>query len=288
MNQSIVVIAADHNGVEQKVVIKEILKDLKYNCIDLGPYSKEKSVDYNDYARQLGEIIKRGDAYRGVLICGTGVGMSMAANKVDNVRAALVHNVFTAPKSREHNDANVLCLGSWINSPAENIEILKSWFSEDFGEFRHVERVEKLIYHNREKIVFTNGIFDIFHRGHIELLKFCKSLGGKLVVGINSNSSTKKIKGINRPINLDLDRKAVFESNKSVDEVVIFNELSPKRIINDINPDIVVKGGEWTADQIREQDEIPSHIDIKVFPIISKGEYSSSTIIKRINDKIKS
>jgi rfaE bifunctional protein nucleotidyltransferase chain/domain len=283
MKNPIVLLAADHNGVEQKQLIKELLNSSGYSCVDLGPFTDRNSVDYVDYAMQLGEMIKRGDAYKGVLICGTGVGMSIAANKVENIRAALVHNIYTAPKSREHNDANILCLGSWINSPEKNMEIVKLWFSEKFGEYRHVKRVEKLINHNEEQIIFTNGIFDIFHRGHIELLKFCKSIGGRIVVGINSDKSTKKIKGDNRPINSEKDRKAVLEANQSVDEVVIFDELTPKNIINEINPNIVVKGGEWTADQIREKDKIPSHIGIKVFPIVDKDNYSSSKIIDRIN-----
>jgi len=282
MNKSIIVLAADHNGVEQKQKVKELLNENGYQCVDLGPFNDTKSVDYVDFALQLGEIIKRGDADKGVLICGTGVGMCMAANKVDNIRAALVHNIYTAPKSREHNDANVLCLGSWINNSDINLEIVKLWFDEKFGEYRHVKRVEKLIKHNSKKIIFTNGIFDILHRGHIELLYFCKSFGGKVVVGINSDKSTKKIKGEERPINLEKDRKAVLEANQNVDEVVIFNESSPTNIINDINPDIMVKGGEWTADQIRERDGILPHIEIKIFPIIEKENYSSSKIIDRI------
>ena len=85
MVNSIVILAADHNGVEQKQLIKELLNSSGYSCVDLGPFTDRNSVDYVDYAMQLGEIIKRGDAYKVVLICGTGVGMSIAANKVENI-----------------------------------------------------------------------------------------------------------------------------------------------------------------------------------------------------------
>lgn len=99
-------------------------------------------------------------------------------------------------------------------------------------------------------IVFTNGCFDLVHPGHIELLKQAKALGSRLIVGINSDDSVRKIKGSNRPILSQEDRKAVLLALESVDEVRIFDDLTPERIINEIKPDILVKGGDWKDDEI--------------------------------------
>lgn len=282
---NIIVLGADHNGVNLKILAKKKLNKLGYNCIDLGPFNSSISVDYVDYAKQLGQIIKSKEANAGVLICGTGVGMSIAVNKVDNVRGALVHNMKSALKSKEHNDSNVICLGSWIANDEDNIEMLISWLREKFGEYRHVKRVEKIISNRDSKLIFTNGIFDIMHKGHVELLKFSKSLGEYLIVGINSDSSTSKLKGDDRPINYQDDRKSVLEANKYVDEVIIFDESKPTQLIKKIMPDIVVKGGEWVADEVRKNDDIPNDVGIKIFPIINKEEYSSSKIINRIQKK---
>ena len=123
----------------------------------------------------------------GRAVCGTGVGMSIVANRFPEVRASLVHSMEVAEKTREHNDANVLCLGSWVNAPEANLAIAKTWFDGKFGEGRHVPRVEKTKNLSTRHVVFTNGIFDIIHPcSYIALLKFAKSLGGRLVVGINS------------------------------------------------------------------------------------------------------
>ena len=107
---NIIVLASDHNGVDLKQKVKQYLKDQSIMVIDIGPFSSGIKVDYVDYANQLSSIIANGDATHGILICGTGVGMSIAANRNENIRAALVHNQFTAPKCREHNDSNVICL----------------------------------------------------------------------------------------------------------------------------------------------------------------------------------
>lgn len=276
----IVILAADHNGVRLKHKVKRLLKETGYHCVDLGTYAERPSVDYVDYAWQLGRIMRAGDGDWGILICGTGVGMSIAVNKIENVRGALVHNLESARKSREHNDANVLCLGAWINDDDTNLEIVRTWLTEEFGEYRHVLRIEKIVSHKQEDIVFTNGVFDILHTGHIELLKFAKSLGGRLVVGINSDRSVQQLKGVGRPINRETDRKAVLQSIKYVDEVIIFDELKPAELIKAIQPNIVVKGGEWTADEVRKRDAIPDHIVVKIFPLV-RG-YSSTGIINHI------
>ena len=278
-----IVLASDHNGVALKEKIKNYLKNNNHLVVDIGPYETENKVDYVDYASQLAEIVSRKDVDKGILICGTGVGMSIAANRFDNVRAALVHNEFTAPKCREHNNANVLCLGSWITDEEQSLKILDAWLTTDFGEGRHVKRVEKLDKSKKQnKIVFTNGVFDILHTGHIQLLKFAKSLGDKLIVGINSDKSVRAIKGDSRPINNQVDRKKILESLTFVDQVVIFDELESKNLLKSMNPNILVKGGEWTKEQVRQRDQVPDEIDVKIFPFVK--DYSTTSTIKKIKE----
>lgn len=100
------------------------------------------------------------------------------------------------------------------------------------------------------KIIFTNGCFDIIHVGHVKLLEYCKSLGDILIVGLNSDSSIKKLKGQKRPINNQKDRKLILESLKHVDKVIIFEEDTPINLIEQLKPDIIVKGGDYTADKV--------------------------------------
>ena len=95
------------------------------------------------------------------------------------------------------------------------------------------------------KQIFTNGCFDVLHKGHVELLKFCKSLG-YVTVGLNSDVSVAGLKGAGRPINSEEDRKFILQSLRYVDQVIIFNESTPLRLIQDLKPDIVVKGGDYT------------------------------------------
>lgn len=138
----------------------------------------------------------------------------------------------------------------------------------------------------KEKIVFANGVFDIVHKGHIDLLRFAKSLGGKLIVGLNSDLSTKLLKGPERPINNECDRKAFLEMLGFIDEVIIFNELTTEKIVGRINPHIVVKGNEWPIEVLRKKDNIPAHIEIILAPLtinpIDLKKYSTTDIIKKI------
>ena len=276
-----ILLASDHNGVQLKSFVYNFLKKEGYTPVDLGPYNND-TVDYVDSAIQLGSIIDKGDVERGILICGTGVGMSIAANRFKNVRAALIHNLDSASKCREHNNANVLCLGSWITTEAATETILNLWLQTKFGEGRHVKRIEKISDHKPETVVFTNGIFDLLHKGHLEVLDFAKSLGDKLVVGINSDKATRILKGPDRPVNNEKDRKKILSSLSVVDEVVIFNSVSTYSIIDNISPDIVVKGGEFTAEEIRKRDNIPDHIQIKVAPLLDKVNYSTTKVIERV------
>ena len=279
-----VILAADHNGVELKKVLYEHLKSNGYRCIDLGPVGSG-SVDYTDYAYQLGSIVDKKDANFGILMCGTGVGMSIAVNRFKNVRGSLVHNLETAPLTREHNDSNVICLGSWITTEEQSLQIVDSWLATPFGEGRHVKRVEKISEQKPNKIVFTNGCFDILHTGHIGLLKFAKTFGDRLVVAINSDDSIKKLKGAGRPINSENDRKAIIQSIDCVDEVIIFDEINPTKIRESVSPDVVVRGGEFTADEIRERDGINDNVIVKIFPIV--GDKSTTNVIEKIkqNDR---
>lgn len=287
-SRKVVVLGADHNGVELKRQVKSLLQSKGFVCIDMGPHTDKIKVDYTDYASAVGHAVNDKEAEKGVLICGTGVGMSIAANRFPNVRASLVHSIDVARKTREHNDANVLCLGAWVVSPSENLAIVRAWIDGQFGEGRHVPRVENTkAVPDQRTVVFTNGIFDIVHAGHLQLLKFAKSLGGRLVVGINSDRATTIIKGPGRPINNERQRKEHLENLRYVDEVIIFDDVKTINIIQDLNPHILVKGGEWTADEVRKRDKVPAHIDIKIFPIVTNPEannqkYSTTGIIEKI------
>ncbi len=279
---NIVALGADHNGVKLKAEVKSLLTSLGYRCVDVGSYSEAAKVDYVDYANTVGQIVSAGEAHRGVLMCGTGVGMSMVANRFPKVRAALAHSREVAKKSREHNDANVLCLGAWVNPVRANLAIVRAWLGEPFGEDRHIKRVAKFT-DQREKVVFTNGIFDLLHPGHIHLLKCAKALGGKLIVGVNSDRSVRILKGPTRPIYGEQDRKKLIESLGFVDQVVIFDDTVTLPIIKQIGPDVVVKGGEWTAAEVRRRDKIPPEIEVKVFPLLAN--YSTTNTLKTITDR---
>ena len=103
-------------------------------------------------------------------------------------------------------------------------------------------------------VIFTNGCFDILHRAHIELLEYAKSLGDQLIVGLNSDDSVRKLKGPTRPINSQEDRKRLLESICFVDEVIIFDDETPYDLINQIQPDIIVKGGDYKPKDISGSD----------------------------------
>jgi RpiB/LacA/LacB family sugar-phosphate isomerase len=140
-------IASDHAGFALKAEIQRLLPD--YDWQDMGPIDSSSSVDYPDFANKLGAEVSRrngnGEGALGILICGSGIGMSIAANKIGGIRAALVENPVSARLSREHNDANVLCLGSRFLAPEYGAEIAKIWLETPFsGEARHCLRVKKI------------------------------------------------------------------------------------------------------------------------------------------------
>jgi ribose 5-phosphate isomerase B len=139
----VIPIGADHAGFELKQRLVEELRALGYEPLDLGTTSPE-STDYPDYAHQVASQVEHHQADRGVLLCGTGLGMSYAANRHHGVRAAVAWTPEIARLAREHNDANVLILPARFVSEAEGVEILKTWLDTKFAGGRHVRRVEKI------------------------------------------------------------------------------------------------------------------------------------------------
>lgn len=138
-----IAIASDHGGYELKSILKEEMVARDLNVLDLGT-DGPSSVDYPDYAAAMAEAIRSGKAERGVLICGTGIGISIAANRHPEIRAALVHDAFTARMSRQHNDANVLCFGGRTIGVEIAKDCLDIFLSTEFEGGRHARRVEKL------------------------------------------------------------------------------------------------------------------------------------------------
>lgn len=136
-------IASDHAGFELKERLEQALRERGYDVEDLGTNS-EASTDYPDYAHPLAERVSRGDVERGVLLCGTGLGMSYTANRYPHVRAAVAWNAEVARLAREHNDANVLVLPARFVSPEQGLEILTTWLDTEFAGGRHARRVEKI------------------------------------------------------------------------------------------------------------------------------------------------
>ncbi len=135
-----IAIGCDHGGIALKEEIVALLKELGQEIDDRGCHSTE-SVDYPEFAKMVCGEVQSGAADRGILICGTGIGMSMVANRFDGIRAALCHELFTARMSREHNDANVLCLGARVVGPGLAVEIVRTWIGTEFAGGRHLKRI---------------------------------------------------------------------------------------------------------------------------------------------------
>jgi ribose 5-phosphate isomerase B len=138
-----VALGADHAGFAIKESLKSWLIDQNYQVLDYGTHSPEP-VDYPDYAALVGEAVAAGKVERGVLVCGTGIGMAIAANKVGGVRAAACSDLYTARMSREHNDANVLTLGGRLMGPEMALDILRMWLETPFAGDRHRRRIDKI------------------------------------------------------------------------------------------------------------------------------------------------
>jgi len=136
-------IGSDHGGFKLKEIIKEYLSDENIQFEDFGTFG-EDSVDYPDFAEKAAEAVASGLCERGILICGTGIGIGIAANKIPGIRAALCHDVFSARASREHNDANILTMGERVIGRGLALEIVKTWLAADFAGGRHGCRVDKI------------------------------------------------------------------------------------------------------------------------------------------------
>lgn len=134
----------------------------------------------------------------------------------------------------------------------------------------------------KKKVVFTNGCFDILHRGHVDYLNKAKALGDILIVAINSDSSVRKLKGPNRPITAQGDRAEILAGLESVDFITIFDEDTPAALINKLRPDILVKGADWQKDKVVGKDIVESSGGKVVLIKYLKG-YSTSNIIAKIN-----
>lgn len=138
-----IALASDHAGFAVKEELKPLLEELGQQVEDLGTVSEE-SVDYPDYARKVAEAVSRGEVDQGLLVCGSGIGMAISANKVDGVRAALAWNEETARLARQHNDANVLAIGARTTPKDEIPKIIRAWLDAEFEGGRHERRIEKI------------------------------------------------------------------------------------------------------------------------------------------------
>lgn len=139
----VIALAADHGGFELKNLLAEKLAEWGYEPLDLGTYSTD-SVDYPDMAAKMADAIKAGKAERGVLVCGTGIGISIAANRFPFIRAALIHDAFGARLCREHNNANVIVFGGRTTGVEVAYDCLNTFLNTQFAGGRHARRVEKL------------------------------------------------------------------------------------------------------------------------------------------------
>ena len=140
-----VAVAFDHRGVKLRDAVLDELEGLGHAVVDLGTDTDSQRVDYPDKARELGEAIRSGEAERGVLVCGSGVGASIAACKLPGIRAAICHDVYSAHQGVEHDDMNVLCLGSEVIGPALAVDLVRAFLHARFdGGERYVQRLRKI------------------------------------------------------------------------------------------------------------------------------------------------
>ncbi len=139
-----IAIASDHAGVELKAAVSELLAEEGFEVLDLGPDNSDTSVDYPDYGKAVAKRVSSGEIERGILICGTGIGMSIVANKFTGVRAALVHDRFTTEATKEHNNANILVMGARVVTIELAKELVKLWLKTEYAGGRHQRRLDKI------------------------------------------------------------------------------------------------------------------------------------------------
>ena len=145
------VVASDHGGFELKEAIVALLAERGLEHIDMGPVNLD-SVDYPDFGAKVAGAVSKGEADSGILVCGTGIGMSIVANKFQNVRAALVHDSFTAQMAKEHNNANVLVLGGRILSVEQGVELVRIWLDTKYEGGRHQLRLDKIHHYEQNQV----------------------------------------------------------------------------------------------------------------------------------------
>ncbi len=138
-----IAVGSDHGGLELKQAVIELLQNRGLECEDFGTNGSD-SVDYPDFGAKVANAVSKGDVEKGVLICGTGIGMSIIANKFSGIRAALVHDEFTAQMSKEHNNANILVMGGRILSVEQGVRLVELWLDTKFEGGRHQNRLLKI------------------------------------------------------------------------------------------------------------------------------------------------
>ena len=138
-----IAIGCDHGGINLKPFVEKVLKERDVEIVDMGCFDSS-SVDYPDYALKVAEAVSQGVVEKGIILCGTGIGISIAANKVKGIRAAVCHDLFTAKMCAEHNDANILSMGGRIISGEMASDMVEVWLDTPFAGGRHTGRVEKI------------------------------------------------------------------------------------------------------------------------------------------------
>jgi len=188
-----IAIASDHGGYTIKKAIAEYLVEKGHEIDDLGPYSPD-SVDYTDFAHMVAQRIANNKEKRAILVCGTGIGMSITANRYPGVRAALVNDIYSARMSRLHNDSNVLVLGGRIVGPDLALEIVSTWLDTGFEGGRHNRRIKKIDQDRLETVVYkvVSRYFDKIESVNISSLE--KSIGEALDMVLKKNQEKESKK----------------------------------------------------------------------------------------------
>ncbi len=188
-----IAIASDHGGYTIKKVIAEYLVEKGHEIKDLGPYSTD-SVDYTDFAHMVAQRIANNKEKRAILVCGTGIGMSITANRYPGVRAALGNDIYSARMSRLHNDSNVLVLGGRIVGPDLALEIVSTWLDTGFEGGRHNRRIKKIDQDRLETVVYkvVSRYFDKIESVNISSLE--KSIGEALDIALKKNQEKESKK----------------------------------------------------------------------------------------------
>lgn len=138
-----IAIGSDHGGLELKQAVIDYLQQRGLDCTDFGTYGSE-SVDYPDFGAKVARAVASGEAEKGIVICGTGIGISISANKIPGIRAALVHDEFTAQMAKEHNDANILAMGGRVLAPELGVKLVGIWLDTEYEGGRHQKRLDKI------------------------------------------------------------------------------------------------------------------------------------------------